>query len=489
MHVRHLRDLATKISGLQHVNAELTKYFSGKIQTLCKIVLRDCCIELEGSRERVERAASSSSTNLIGYLENLEMQRRISKEISRNYQRICSSSAECIIKTFLETLPCLIQTIKEIFSDEMFSEQQNGLRGLSEETLEQFVSNIRDAERNNRIRQLVCEVCKILEQLCLENCRQQPAADIEKWGNSLAILSMLDFLRPFFQNFVQGVRLHKRLELFSGYLRDIMSDLVDVTDEVFMRDFSNVSLSLIHFAKFDPSKLVRFDLLALTSSPVTSIRESVEYDKHQDTFSQRFHIKNESEDELQLHAVALIHVDGKIHKIGAFQSVIMLSTSAVDVFDECVSRFDNVTMMKLEGEDSERLRVILCSTQKEKLSEVLHVLTGKLSEDLIDLKQSQITQCHFTMRSVAGREGSVLSFRLIYKWGSEAVFLDSKESDFVAFVDSSAEGACIPEVQLVGKPTYLQLTFWSIQHWLLDSGIPIFRTMARFPWICFGQTL
>ena len=444
--MRHLRDLATKISGLQYANADLTKYFSGKIQTLCKTVLQDCCIELESSGEGIERAASS--TNLICYL---QMQRRIPNDILRNYQRICSSSAECIIKTFLDILPRLIQTVKEIFFDELFSQVQNGLRGLCEGTMEQFVSNIRDAERNNRIRQLVCEVCKILEQLCLKNCRQQSTADIKKWGNSLAILSMLDFLRPFFQNFVQDVRLHKRLELFSGHLRDIVSDLVDVTDEDFMRDFSNLSRSLIHFAKFDPSKLVRFDLLDSANSPVTSTRESVEYDKYQETFSQRFHIKNESEDELQLHAVALVHVDAKIRKIGAFQSVILLAASAVDVLDESVSRFDNVTTMRMEGEDSERLQVVLCSTQKEQLSEVLDVLTGKLSKELIDLRQSQITQCHLTMRSVAGREGSVLSFRLIYKWGSEAVFLDSRESDFVALADSSANGACIPEVQLVGK--------------------------------------
>ena len=57
MHDRHLRELATKLSGLQRENAELMNYFSVKIQTLCKMALRDCCMEKENSVEGVERAA------------------------------------------------------------------------------------------------------------------------------------------------------------------------------------------------------------------------------------------------------------------------------------------------------------------------------------------------------------------------------------------------------------------------------------------------
>ena len=447
MHVRHLRDLATKIVGLQHENADLTKHFSNKIQSLCKSVLRDCCIELEDSTKGVDRAASSPN-----HVDYLEMRRPTPKEVVRNYQQMCSSSAECITEPFLTIVPHLIQTIKEIFVLEKISQVQNGLRGLSDQTLEQYVSKVRDVGRNNRVRQLVCEVCKILEQLCLENCGKLPTAEIEKWGKSLALLSMLEFLKPFFhdQHCLQNVRLHKRLELFSGHLRDIMSDVVDVADEVFGRDFCNVSLSLILFAKFDPSKLVRFEVTDLTNAPLTcNIIENTEYDRRQDTFSQRFQIRKESEDELQLHASACVHIDGRVRKMGAFQSVIMLSASGEGVFDKCVSRLRNVAMVKQKEGGSETLRVVLYSTQKEKLGEALNVLRRDVGDDLVDLKNSKITQCHLTMRSVTAKEGDVLTLCLVYKWGSEAVILDS--NDFVPFADSSADSAGIPEVKLVGR--------------------------------------
>ena len=93
MHVRHLRELATKLSGLQRENAESMNYFTVKIQTLCKMALRDCCMELEGSVEGVERAALS--TNPVGYL---EIHRAIPKDIAQKYQQVCSSSEESIIK-------------------------------------------------------------------------------------------------------------------------------------------------------------------------------------------------------------------------------------------------------------------------------------------------------------------------------------------------------------------------------------------------------
>ena len=127
MHVRHLRELATKLSGLQRENAELMKYFSVKIQTLCKMALRDCCMEKENSVEGVERAALSTNP-----VRHLEIHRAIPKDIAQKYQQVCSSSEESIIKIFLAIVPNLIQNIKEIFVDENISEVQNGLRGLSE---------------------------------------------------------------------------------------------------------------------------------------------------------------------------------------------------------------------------------------------------------------------------------------------------------------------------------------------------------------------
>ena len=205
MHVRHFRELATKLSGLQRENAELMKYFSVKIQMLCKMALRDCCMELEGSVEGVERAALS--TNPVGYL---EIHRAIPKHVAWKYQQVCSSSEESIIKIFLAIVPNLIQSIKEIFVDKNISEVQNGLRGLSKHTLEPFLSSVRDAEKNIRIRQLVWVVCEILERLCLENCGKQPTTEIVSWSETLAIPSMLSFLKPFFQNHKQGIRLHKR---------------------------------------------------------------------------------------------------------------------------------------------------------------------------------------------------------------------------------------------------------------------------------------
>ena len=447
MHVRNLRELATKLLGLQRENAELMNYFSVKIQTLCTMALRDCCMEKENSVEGVERVALYTNPEVY-----LEIHRAIPKDIAQKYQQVCSSSEGSIIKIFLAIVPNLIQSIKEIFADENISEEQNGLRGLSEDTLEQFLSNVRDAEKNIRIRQLACVVCEILERLCLENCGKQPTTEIVNWGDTLAIPPMLSFLKPFFQNHKQGIRLHKRLELFSKRLKDIMSDQVYTADEVFVRDISNLTLSLIHFAKFSPSKLVRFELTGSTNSPVTCVRENnndnVHYDRHQETFSQRFEIRKESEDELRLHANALVHVDGRSCKKGAFQSVIIINASVEGFFDACMTNFIDVTAVKLKDNDSEKLRVVLCSTQEEKVREVLEVLKRDLSEGA-DFSQSKVTQCHLTIRSITSEAETVLSLRLFYKWGSDAIGLDSK--DFVSLADSSIGGACTPEVQFVGK--------------------------------------
>lgn len=137
--------------------------------------------------------------------------------------------------------------------------------------------------------------------------------------------------------------------------------------------------------------------------------------------------------------------------------MITLSESAEEVLNNCVSRFDNVTVIKMRVEQSESLRVVLCSTQKEKLSEVLHVLREDLSEDVLDLNQAEVTQCPLSMRTVSTKKETVVSLRLICKWGSEAILLDSKE--FVAIADSSADGACIPEVNLIGKINLLLYSF------------------------------
>ena len=448
MHIKHLRYFAAKISSLKHDNADLMEHFSKKVHTLCNTVLTDCCIELEKSTEGVERAASS--TNQVAYL---EMHRLVPKHVSKCWQQIFSSPLENKTKPFLVIIPDLIQTIKAIFVVEKNSKAQNGLRGLPHKTVEKLVLKVRAAEKYKKVLKLICEVCEVLEQLCLENLGNQPTAGIKIWGGSLAILSMLNFLKPFFQNCLEHVRLHKRLELLSGNMKGIVSDPLQFADDVFMRDFANVSMSLIHFAKFDPLNLVRFELTDSADSLLDCNRANVEYDAHQNTFSQEFHITKNSEDELQLHAVAYVHIDGQSRKVGAFQTVIMLSESGGERFEKCMKGFQNVTMIKVQNTNSDKRRVILFSKQRETLSELLLTLKRDLSEDALDMTQSEVTQCHLTLRTLPATGEAVVSFRLVYKWGSETIDVDS--NDFEALADSSAKGARIPEVQLVGKTTLL----------------------------------
>ena len=112
------------------------------------------------------------------------------------------------------------------------------------------------------------EVCNILEKLCLNNNHSQTTEDeIHKWGGSANIFAMLNFLEKFFQS-PEARRLSKRLEVFSVSIRDIMSNPTAFGGN-FIRDFHNVALSLLTFAKFDPSQLVRFELIDPTNSSST----------------------------------------------------------------------------------------------------------------------------------------------------------------------------------------------------------------------------
>ena len=461
MHVRHLREYTAKISGLQRTDANLMKYFACQIQSLCNTLLRDCCIELETSAEGVERAASSSS-----YVHYMEIHRPVPEDIKERYPEIFSSPNESI-KAFVAVVPNLIQIAKEIFVEEEVSEVQNGLRGLPKETIDQFDSSIRNAERNNKVGQLVYDVSRILELLCLKNCNL-PSIEIKKWGENLAVLHMLEVLKPFYKHCKQDVRLYKRLELFSGRLRDIVSEQVDTTDRVILRDFCNVSLSLVNFAKFDPSKLVKFELINSTNVALTFHSESVEYDSSLDTFSQRFHLKKKPGDELQLCVVACVHIDGQISKKGAFQSVIVINPSGEEVLNRCVVHLVDVAAIKLEEQASDVLRVCLCSTKKQKLLEALDDLEKKLGTDLVETKQ-EVSNSHLKIRTV-NTEQTVVSLRLVYKWGSEAVSLDSK--DFLTLADSSAGGTCIPEVHLVGKSQLFDC--------IISMTLPIVNASIRF---------
>ena len=428
------------------------RYFTGKIKSLCETILRDCCIELTSSPEEVEWAASSEDhTN---YLEDYQ---KISQDTASKYQQMRSSSQESMAENFLAFVPHFIQDIKAIFRDENTPDVQTGLRGLPKDMLDQKASQLKEAEQKSKIRQLVCEVCNILEELCVNNRDSQHPADlITKWGESLGIWSMLEFLKPFFQKSPTDARLHKRLELFSRRTRAIMSDAVDA-DQVFMLGFFDVSFSLIHFAKFDPAKVVRFEVIDSTNSPVKRGSEGITYDRHNDIFSQLFCFREDEEGkQLLLRVVARASVEGQIQQIGAFQSVITLPVSEEETFykwlDTCMTRVsvNSISVTKTEVKETKNVQVALCSTQRLKLVLLLDELRKEPElKDVVDWKGSQVNPCHLSVRTVVpAKPGTVLRLRLIYKWKFDAVFIDSE--DFVAHADPAAESTSIPEVQFKG---------------------------------------
>ena len=436
MHIRHLRKLAAKILGLQCTNADLQSYFIRNIRDLCKSVFRDCCIESEDSADRVERAASS--TNHAQYLiQSIESRCKSSPlpiEIKKKYQEVCSSFKECTIGSFLIVVPYLIQNIKDIFVDKrMFEVPQNGLRGLPKEKLDHFVSSVRKAEEKHSRLDLFCSSCNILDPLCLENYDKEANTEIEKWGESMAILPMLNYLKPFFHHSCQDVRLHKRLDLVSRCLRESIADR-EYIDEVFVHDLSNVLMSLIQFAKIDPSKVVRFELNGSNDLPCSCTLETVSYDKLTNTYSQVFRIsKKETEDELYLHATARVCINGEIVKMGTFQSTITLTSSSEKALNEYITRSHDVTVTKLRDRNSGNLRVVFVSAQKEKL---LDIPRKELRQHMVDLNRSIVTKCPLSIRSrVTSKADRVLSLRLMYEWGSEVVLLDSK--DFEPYAKSS----------------------------------------------------
>ena len=436
MHIRHLRKLAAKILGLQCTNAELQSYFIRNIRDLCKSVFRDCCIESEDSADRVERAASS--TNHAQYLiQSIESRCKSSPlpiEIKKKYQEVCSSFKECTIGSFLIVVPYLIQNIKDIFVDKrMFEVPQNGLRGLPKEKLDHFVSSVRKAEEKHSRLDLFYSSCNILEPLCLENYDKEANTEIEKWGESMAILPMLNYLKPFFHHSFQDMRLHKRLDLVSRCLRESIADR-EYIDEVFVHDLSNVLMSLIQFAKIDPSKVVRFELNGSNDLPCSCTLETVSYDKLKNSYSQVFRIsKKETEDVLYLHATARVCIDGEIVEMGTFLSTITLTSSSEKALNEYITRSHDVRVTKLRDRNAGNLRVVFVSAQKEKL---LDIPRKELRQHVVDLNRSIVTQCPLSIRSrVTAKADRVLSLRLMYEWGSEVVLLDSK--DFEPYAKSS----------------------------------------------------
>ena len=437
MHIEHLRELAKKIHELKHQDAELKRYFANQIQVLCPNILRDCCIEMASCKEDVELAAATGDC-----VRFLEIHQRISEDFAHKIQRMgqSSGSSRSLAENFLSVVPCFIQTVKEIFRNESLEEVPSGLKGLPAETLSQFMAQVRSAEKHKSIPKMLCELCKILEKLCLNNSDSHFKMQIEMFSNSLQSLCLLKMLKAFFQS-CENSKLYTRLEMFLASLRDIMSELVTV-DEVVVHDFYDVSLSLIRFAKFDPSKLVRFELIGAADSPLNCYSEAIKHDRSQDTFSQQFQLRKDSDSGLELYASAHVHQQGLV---GAFQSVIMLPASDEQAIDRLIAGIP--VEVKKEFEGSENLRLVLCSSQKESISRALNLLQREMGEGVVDWQQTEITKVPLTVRTFA-KPGTVVWLRLVYKWQSEAIGLDSK--DFVALADSSSELVCPLDFQRTG---------------------------------------
>lgn len=103
--------------------------------------------------------------------------------------------------------------------------------------------------------------------------------------------------------------------------------------------------------------------------------------------------------------------------------------------------------VRREQDDSGNLRVTLYGAQKEKISKALKYLEKELGADVVDLSQTDITPSHLKMRSFA-KAGTLVSLRLVHKWESEKLVLDS--NDFVTLADSTAGGASVPDPEIAG---------------------------------------
>ena len=137
---------------------------------------------------------------------------------------------------------------------------------------------------------------------------------------------------------------------------------------------------------------------------------------------------------MQLEAVAHVHINGRICSIGAFESLATLPASCSEAIDRVpIARLS--VAVKREHDKSGNLRVTLYSIKKG------------LGADVVDPKGTEITQSHLKVRSSA-KSGTIVRLRLVHKWGSGAILLDS--NDFVALADSTAGGACVPHPEIAG---------------------------------------
>ena len=292
MHIRNLRQVEGKDQ--QCENFEIKKlYFQKEMQAVFKMALNDCLIELEGSE-------------LDDFAER-------QKSIQERYDMICSSStSESITKTYPIDIPKLVQDIKEIFHHKSKTDEPNGLRGLFEEEVDAFRFKIKEAQNNKNLGGVVSEVGNVLAKLC-ENNRgdRTTAAQIQMWSRSLMTPLMLDFLEQFFKRCPQDCRLLKRLRNLSEKQNEIMDRSRD-GDELLLKDASNTAKRLMDFAKFEPSKLVRFQLKSSAGSDVACNSGIIGHERNHDVFSQEFTITYGPSEKLQIHPIAwTVRFDGE----------------------------------------------------------------------------------------------------------------------------------------------------------------------------------
>ena len=451
MHITHLRELATSILGLNHEDRDMMKYLENEIRNLCRSILRDCCIEIANSKEDMKWASSIENHTNILVTKGI-----VSNEVSQRYKAMFSSAENVVKDNFLRLVPHLVQAVKDIFRDESIPLSQSGMRGLDEETVTRIASAIQNAAKDKKILSLFIQVSNILEKLCHENNNnpsQSTDEKIQEWGRSVMVITMLDSLEDIFETAGSDPRrLRERLRVASLYLKDIMLD-PKAYEGIFLRDFHNLSLSLLKFSKFDPSQLVRFELIDPNDSSNTQSKDLLKYQmflSRRMRFSQLFWINKESEGDLKLEAVAHVHIDGHHRKIGAFESTITIPQACSEVIDKLLNASLPVAVER-NYDFWEEIRVTLYSTQKQNVRKALEYLERELGEEVVDLKKEKIAESHLKCRSFA-KAGTDVKLRLIHEWGSETIGLES--DDFLALADSRAGGACMPDSETAGWYTF-----------------------------------
>ena len=292
MHIRNLRKVGGKEE--QCEDAKMKElYFSKELQAVCKRALEDCLIELEDSE-------------LDDFAER-------QKSIKERYDMICSTSAsESITEICPIGIPKLVQDVKEIFHYKSDTHVFNGLRGLFKEEVKALRSRIKEAQEGKKLGRVVSMVGNVLANLCQKNTGDHTTAfQIQLWRRTLMIPLMLDFLEQFFERCPQDRRLLKRLRYLSEKQNEIMDGSLN-GDEVELTDAFNTAMRLIDFAKFEESKLVRFELKSSSGSYVACNSGIIGHDSYNDVFSQEFTITEGRSGKVQLHPTAwTVRFDGQ----------------------------------------------------------------------------------------------------------------------------------------------------------------------------------